>query len=184
MFSGLDIEITSLSDHPEIPEVIEDGATFLDNARKKARAVRDAGGLFSLADDSGLVVKALGGRPGVLSARYAGRQGDYAANNKKLIEEMRKVPDGERGAEFVCVMVLAAPDGREWNAEGRCEGVIIREARGRGGFGYDPLFLIPDKGKTMAELSPDEKNEISHRGRALGKMQKILIEILRNKAET
>lgn len=182
MFFGLAIELTSLLDYPDISEIVEDGVTFFDNARKKARAVRDTAGLFSLADDSGLVVRALGGRPGVTSARYAGRQGDYAANNKKLLEEMKNVPDGERDAEFVCSMVLAAPDGREWDVEGRCEGMIIREPRGgRGGFGYDPLFLIPDKGKTMAELSLEEKNEISHRGRAFREMRKILVEIFDGK---
>jgi XTP/dITP diphosphohydrolase len=179
MLSGLDIVVTSLVDHPEIPEIVEDGETFLENARKKARAVVEITGRMVLADDSGLVVRALGDAPGVNSARYAGRQGDNKANNEKLLGEMADVPDGERGAAFVCTMVLAGPGGEEWDVEGRCEGRIIREYRGSGGFGYDPLFYVPAEGLTMAELPMGRKNEISHRGRALRKMKKILIDILK-----
>lgn len=183
LLEGMDIAISSLGDHPEIPDVVEDGDTFLANARKKAGAVRDATGEWVLADDSGLVVPALNGAPGVKSARYGGGQGDYAANNRKLLMEMSGVPDGRRGAAFVCTIVLAAPDGREWNVEGRCEGVIIRNFRGAGGFGYDPLFFIPEEGKTMAELSTGRKNEISHRGRAFEQIKKILVEIFGKKGE-
>ena len=178
MLSGLDIAVTSLADHPKVPEIIEDGETFLENARKKARAVVEITGRMALADDSGLVVEALGGAPGVNSARYAGRQGDYKVNNEKLLEEMADVPDGERDAAFVCTMVLARPGGEEWDVEGRCEGEIIREYRGSGGFGYDPLFYVSEEGLTMAELPMGRKNEISHRGRALCKMKEILVDIL------
>lgn len=176
ILEGSDIQICSLLDFPNIPDVIEDGTTFLENAKKKADAARAGSGLWALADDSGLVVDALGGAPGVISARYAGRQGDYAANNRKLLEEMKNVPEGNRGAAFVCAMVLTAPDGREWSVEGRCDGVIARKPAGGGGFGYDPLFFIPEESKTMAELPMARKNEISHRGRALLKIREILIE--------
>lgn len=172
-------ELETLIDHPEIPDVVEDGETFLENAGKKARAAARETGEFALADDSGLVVDALGGEPGVNSARYAGKQGDYAANNKKLLEQIKGVPKEKRAAAFVCVMVLASPDGREWTVEGRCEGIIIDEPKGTGGFGYDPLFFVPTEGLTMAELAMERKNGLSHRGRALGKMQKILVEILK-----
>jgi XTP/dITP diphosphohydrolase len=181
MLSGLDVYVTSLADHPEVPEIIEDGQTFLENARKKARAVVEITGRMALADDSGLVVEALGGAPGVNSARYAGRQGDYKANNEKLLVEMADVPDGERGAAFVCTMVLARPGGEEWDVEGRCEGEIIREYRGSGGFGYDPLFYVPEEGLTMAELPMGRKNEISHRGKALARIKEILVDILGEK---
>lgn len=174
----MNIPISSLAEHPEILEVVEDGDTFLANAEKKARAARDVTGEWALADDSGLVVEALNGEPGVKSARYAGRQGDYAANNQKLLRALKTVPDGKRCAAFVCTMVLAAPDGREWHVEGRCEGIIISEFRGGGGFGYDPLFFVPEEGKTMAELSMERKNEISHRGQALKKMKEILVALL------
>lgn len=178
LLCGLDVDLSSLADHPGIGEIDEDGATFLDNARKKARTVAAAiPGAWALADDSGLVVDALGGAPGVHSARYAGRQGDYAANNQKLLLEMRSVPRGKRQAAFVCTMLLLAPDGREWVAEGRCEGEIGMELRGSMGFGFDPLFVVPGLGKTMAELPLEQKNRISHRGRALERIRKILIEI-------
>lgn len=183
LLEGLDVQISTLLDYPHIPEIVEDGTTFLDNARKKARTIAQKTGFFALADDSGLEVEALGGRPGVYSARYAGKQGDYAANNAKLLVEMKDVPDNRRNAAFVCVMVLFSPDGREWDVEGRCEGVIARDYAGSGGFGFDPLFFVPAEGKTMAELPMERKNEISHRGRALRKMKKILIEILNETGE-
>lgn len=175
---GLGVELTSLADHPEIGEIEERGETFLENARQKARAVAAAvPGALVLADDSGLVVDALGGAPGVRSARYAGQQGDSAANNEKLLREMRHVPAGQRLAAFVCTMVLVAPDGREWDVEGRCEGEIGTKLRGSMGFGFDPLFIVPGEGRTMAELPMARKNEISHRGRALRQIREILVEI-------
>jgi XTP/dITP diphosphohydrolase len=183
MLDSNGVEVTCLNDHPDIPEVKEDGKTFLENARKKAHAVAKATGCVTLADDSGLVVDALGGAPGVNSARYAGKQGDYAANNEKLLREMKDVPDGKRQAAFVCSMVLADPSGMDWYAEGRCEGIIGWEYRGTGGFGFDPLFYVPKEGATMAELPMDRKNAISHRGKALRKMKEILVEIIRKSEE-
>jgi len=183
LLEGMPVDVSSLADHPEVQDVVEDGATFIANARKKAREAAAATGCWALADDSGLVVVALGGAPGVMSARYAGSQGDYRANNEKLLRELSAVPDGKRQAAFVCAMVLASPDGREWGTEGRCEGEIIREHRGSGGFGYDPLFYVPSEGATMAELPMVRKNAISHRGRALMQMKEILVEILRESEE-
>jgi len=174
MLEGMDVTLSSLVDHPEVPDIPEDGATFLANARIKARAVCEITGLPALADDSGLAVEALDGAPGVSSARYAGKQGDYRANNEKLLKEMAGVPDGERQAAFVCFMVLALPGGAEYDVRGQCEGEITREYRGTGGFGFDPLFFVPAEGKTMAELPMGRKNEISHRGQALARMKEIL----------
>lgn len=177
LLAGLHIGITSLFEHPEIPDIVEDGVSFEENARKKARAVAHVTAGWALADDSGLVVDALGGKPGIYSARFAGKQGDYAANNAKLIEVMRDVPDEKRGAAFVCAMVLIAPDGKEWAVEGRCEGTILREPKGNRGFGYDPLFFISEEGRTMAELPSDRKNEISHRGKALKQIKKVFVDL-------
>lgn len=150
----------------EDPE--ETGTTFAENALIKARASVAACGAVSVADDSGLVVDALDGAPGVFSARYAGVHGDDAANNAKLLKNLAVVPEGARTARFVSVVALVWPDGRELVGEGTCEGVIGFEERGEHGFGYDPLFLPDDTpGKTMAELEPAEKNAISHRFHAL-----------------
>lgn len=179
LLEGMPVSLSDLADHLEVSPIVEDGETFLANAQKKARAVVKTTGLWALADDSGLVVAALGGAPGVISARYAGRDGDHAANNEKLLREMERIPAGVRQAAFVCAMVLAAPDGREWDVEERCEGEIAFEPRGKGGFGYDSLFYVANKGKTMAELTMDEKNAISHRGKALRHIKDILLEILR-----
>ncbi len=184
LVKGSPVAITSLADHPEVPQIVEDGATFLDNARKKAKAVVAATGSWALADDSGLAVEALGGAPGVMSARFAGVDGDHAANNAKLLEELQSVPEGKRQAAFVCCMVLAAPDGREWDVEERCAGEIAFDYAGTGGFGYDPLFFVPSHGKTMAELSMDEKNAISHRGKAFRRIRDVLLEILGEKKES
>lgn len=177
MLRGMGIKVTSLLDHPEIPEIDEDGTTFLENARKKARCVVEFTNKYALGDDSGLEVDALSGRPGVYSARYAGESHDYKANNDKLLREMRSVPDGMRQARFKCAMVLVSPEGKEWSVEGECMGQIGRDLRGVGGFGYDPLFYVTEKNRMMAELSMAEKNEISHRGRALSQMNDILVEI-------
>jgi XTP/dITP diphosphohydrolase len=178
LLEGMPVELASLADHPEVPRIVEDGDTFLANARKKAREVAQAAGQWALADDSGLAVDALGGAPGVISARYAGKDGDHAANNAKLLDEMKDVPAGKRQAAFICCMVLASPDGKEWDVEDRCEGEIAFELTGSGGFGYDPLFFVPQFGKTMAELTMDQKNSISHRGKALRHMKDVLLELL------
>ena len=147
--------------------VVEDGATFEANARIKARDLAPRAGLPALGDDSGLEVAALGGRPGVHSARYAGPGATDADKMKKLLDELCDVADGERTARFRCALALAWPDGRLIEAEGRCDGMIARAPRGRGGFGYDPLFIDPATGLTFAELPEEVKNEQSHRGRAL-----------------
>lgn len=152
----------------KMPPVVEDTGTFVGNARKKALALQavlppDA---WVLADDSGVCVDALGGAPGVESAYYAGPQSDPAANLRKLAEVMRDVPEGKRGARFVCVLLLRGPGGAEQIFEGRCEGMLGREPRGGKGFGYDPLFVPEGFACTYAEISESEKNAISHRGRA------------------
>ena len=183
LLKGMPILVSSLKDYPHAPKVVEDGDTFLENARKKAHDVARHTGRFALADDSGLTVDVLQGAPGVISARYAGKDGDAAANNKKLLRAMKKVPADARKAAFVCVMVLAAPDGREWYVEGRCDGTIGFEPKGEGGFGYDPLFIVEKFGRTMAELGMDEKNRISHRGRAMKHMKEILQDLLESKGE-
>jgi XTP/dITP diphosphohydrolase len=152
---------------PLVLTVDEDAPTFAGNAEKKARAALAVTGLSSLADDSGLEVDALDGAPGVLSARYAGPAQDDAANNAKLLAALERVPEGQRSARFRCALVLVTPDGGKLVREGTCEGSIGLEPRGSGGFGYDPLFLVGDSGRTMAELTAAEKNRISHRARAL-----------------
>jgi XTP/dITP diphosphohydrolase len=151
----------------EMPRVEETGSTFRDNALIKARAFSRWSNLPALADDSGLEVDALKGRPGVYSARYGGPELDDGERNLLLLSEMEKVPDEKRTARFVCVMALALPGGDEWTVRGECPGMITRHPSGREGFGYDPVFYLPEKGFTMAEISPGEKNRISHRARAL-----------------
>jgi XTP/dITP diphosphohydrolase len=170
MLAEYDIEVRSLDDFPDIGEIPEEGDTFEANALQKACTVARLSGLVAVADDSGLVVDALGGAPGVNSARYAGSHGDDAANNDKLLRELEHVPDEERSARFVCVMAACAPTGAQITARGEWEGRIIREERGEGGFGYDPLFLDPTDGKTGAELPKDVKNARSHRGKALHRL--------------
>jgi XTP/dITP diphosphohydrolase len=165
------------------PEVAETGATFSENALLKARAVAAWSGEWALADDSGLEVDALGGRPGVFSNRYAGPDASDADRNARLLAEMEGVPEAARTARFRCVAALAAPDGRAWTREGECRGRIARALRGTHGFGYDPLFLLPDRDLTMAELTPEEKSRVSHRGRALAAMRQVLQELTENAKE-
>lgn len=149
----------------------ETGATFEENARIKAVAGMKASGMPCIADDSGLEVFALDGLPGVMSARYAGGHGDDSANNEKLLRELENASD--RSARYVCVICMAFPNGHEIVARGECRGTILKEARGEGGFGYDPLFFFPQFGKTFAEITADEKNEVSHRKAALREFEKI-----------
>ncbi len=166
MLDTLGIEALSLADWPELPEPEETGATFMDNAQLKAAYYAKATGKNCLADDSGLEVEALAGAPGVLSARYAGGHGDDKENNALLLRNMADITD--RRCRFFCALALVAPDGRVLlAAEGACEGELLYAERGEGGFGYDPLFYSPQIGKTLAEATPDEKNAVSHRGRAL-----------------
>lgn len=162
------LEVRSLADFPELPVVDEDQPTFEGNARKKALEYAKGASCPALADDSGLCVEALNGAPGVHSARYA--PGDDSARVAKLLEAMREVPEARRGAAFRCVLCLAWPDGRTVVEEGLCEGAIAFAPRGEGGFGYDPVFLDPELGRTFAELTREEKTARSHRGRALAKM--------------
>jgi XTP/dITP diphosphohydrolase len=172
MLADLGIGVLSLNDYLGIPEIVEDGTNFLENALIKARAVAEATGEIVLADDSGLEVEALGGAPGIYSARYAGQDADDVRNIRKLLNDMKDVPPGKRGAAFLCVLVLYAPaDGRYEIFEGRWEGMIAKRPFGRGGFGYDPIFFIPDLGVTVAELSPELKNRISHRAQAIAKLK-------------
>jgi XTP/dITP diphosphohydrolase len=162
------VEVMSLQDIPGTPpEVVEDADTFAGNALKKASAVAQWAGMPALADDSGLVVQALGGDPGVHSSRYAGEDGNSEANMALLLERMDGVPESDRLAHFACVIVLASPDGRHWESAGRVDGLITFEKRGSGGFGYDPVFFYIPAYKTFAQMDPGEKNKISHRGRAL-----------------
>lgn len=159
-----------------LPDVDEDAPTFAGNARKKAASAAGASGLWSLADDSGLEVQHLGGAPGVHSARWAGKHGDDAANNAKLLRELDGVPPERRGARFVCALALARPDGEiDCVLEGQARGRILDAPRGTGGFGYDPLFLFdepdqPGSGRGFGELEPEEKGRISHRARALSQL--------------
>jgi XTP/dITP diphosphohydrolase len=174
ILEALDIMILYLDDVQGIPpEVVEDGKTFAANAEKKALAIAQWAGMPALADDSGLVVQALGGEPGVRSSRYGGEDGNSDANMALLLERMKEVPEFERLAHFACVLVLALPDGRTWQSGGRVDGLITFEKMGDGGFGYDPIFFYIPADRTFAQMGPDEKNRVSHRHRALeafGKM--------------
>jgi XTP/dITP diphosphohydrolase len=175
----LGIVLQDLSAWPNAPEVVEDGTTFEANARKKASEVARALGQWVLGEDSGLVVPALKGRPGVLSARYAGKQGDDDANNTRLLTELAALRPEQRGAYYVCTAAVANPQGEiQAESEGRCHGVLLLELRGTGGFGYDPLFLIPEYHRTFGELSPVVKHALSHRGRALALLRPALRRLL------
>jgi XTP/dITP diphosphohydrolase len=164
----------SLKEFPDIPKVVEDGATFAENALKKGKAAARATGKPVIADDSGLEVDLLGGRPGVRSARYAGEDATDSANNERLIREIAGFPEEERGAAFRCVVALCLPDGTCRTFTGSLNGILLTEPKGEGGFGYDPLFLIPEYGRTLAELPMEVKNAISHRGKALAALKEYL----------
>jgi XTP/dITP diphosphohydrolase len=163
---GAGVSLTGLAEFPGAPDVAETGATFADNALLKARAIAAFTGLPAVADDSGICADALNGMPGVLSARWSGRHGDDQANLDLLLAQLADIPDERRGAEFRCAAALVQPGGAEQVTEGVLRGRLIRARRGTGGFGYDPIF-VPDGGtQTTAELSPAQKDAISHRGRA------------------
>ncbi len=169
------LEIRSVDDFEGAPEVIEDADTFAGNARKKASELARALHSWVIADDSGLAVDALGGGPGVFSARYAGEPADDAANNQKLLRALASVPDDHRGAAFRCALALADPTGAiRLEAEGACRGRVTREPRGPGGFGYDPLFLIAEYHLSFGELSPLVKHQLSHRARAFAQLRRGL----------
>ncbi len=168
--------ILSLRDFPEIHEIVEDGRTFAENAVKKARTVARRTGRWALADDSGLAVDALQGRPGIFSSRYAGEGASDTEKIQKLLQEMASIPEGQRQARFICVMALSSPGGETQVAEGECAGRITLEPRGQEGFGYDPVFIVSEFDRTMAELSLEVKNRISHRAKALEKIRRVLAE--------
>jgi XTP/dITP diphosphohydrolase len=176
---GLGLRIYALSDFPDVPEIEEDGKSFTENALKKARFYSKYFGKLTIADDSGLEVEWLKGLPGIYSARYAGKGASARENNQKLLNEMEGISLSKRGARFKCVMAMVSPDGREAIAEGSCKGRIGFEEKGRRGFGYDPFFILPKYGKTMAELSLEEKNKISHRGKALRKLRRRIVALMR-----
>lgn len=162
-----DLEIIPVSEYRDVPEIIEDADTFSGNALKKARIIRDFTGEISLADDSGLVVDALNGEPGVYSARYGGENLTDRDRYILLLDKMKGIEKEKRTARFICAIAMALPDGREFVKEGKCEGLITCDPAGSGGFGYDPVFFIPESGATMAEITLAEKNRISHRANAL-----------------
>jgi XTP/dITP diphosphohydrolase len=185
LIAGFGIEIKSLKDFGPIPMVEEDGATFEDNAYKKASFTAKVLGVPALADDSGLMVGALGGMPGVRSARYAGEGATDRENNHKLLEMMKDVE--ERDASFMCTIAIAVPAGPALIYEGRCDGNITREPMGDNGFGYDPLFYFPPLKKTFAQMGSEEKNHVSHRGKAMAELRsefdKVLIWLRQRLAE-
>jgi XTP/dITP diphosphohydrolase len=173
----LPLKIFALKDLTDPLTVLEDGATFEANARKKARTLAEFSGLLTLADDSGLQVDALGGAPGIFSARYAGEHGDDEQNNKKLLRELETVPDNKRTARFICALALCAPRAdkmNDWIVREGCEGRIARAPSGSNGFGYDPLFFFPPFNKTFGEMDRDCKATVSHRGKALAKLAKAI----------
>ncbi len=174
MLRDLDIEVLSLQSFPDVSEVEEDGLTFHENALKKAREVSLQTRETVLADDSGLEVDVLGKEPGIHSARYSGTQATDETNNRKLLRNLKEVPKEKREAAFRCVLVLYRPDGQSESFEGAWRGEILFEPRGNMGFGYDPLFFDPQQGMTAAELPPEIKNRISHRGRAFAKFREWL----------
>lgn len=168
------IEVLSLQDIADWEDVEESGVTFADNAALKARAAVKKTGLIALADDSGLEVDALKGAPGVYSARFAGEPKDDERNNDKLLQQLESISDDKRTARFRCALMLVTPEGEEFLTEGTVEGQILRQRRGQDGFGYDPLFYVPEYARTMAELTLTEKNSLSHRAQAFRKVIPIL----------
>lgn len=175
ILGDLGMEVLSLKDAGISVEIIEDGNSFAENAMIKAKTIHDLTGELVLADDSGLEIDALDGEPGIYSARYMGENTSYRIKNRRLIERLSGVPDQERTARFVCAIAAVFPDGRTAQASGVMEGVIGYEERGANGFGYDPIFYLPDYGCSSAELSMAEKNKISHRGKALKAIKKELV---------
>jgi XTP/dITP diphosphohydrolase len=175
LLSDLGMTVRSLAEFPQAPVVVEDGTTCEANAIKKAKVIADYTGLIAVADDTGLEVDALGGRPGVHAARYAGAQVSYEDNWRKLLRELDGVPLEQRGARFLTVVAIASPSRQQVDTvEGVLNGVIATSPAGTGGFGYDPVFFVPELRKTLAELMPSEKNRISHRAQAFAKAKAVL----------
>ncbi|CAI4031891.1 dITP/XTP pyrophosphatase [Nitrospira tepida] len=176
LLQDLGVRIRTIGDFPGAPDVVEDGTTCEANAIKKAQSAARFTGLPAIADDTGLEVAALDGRPGVYAARYAGESATYEDNWRKLLRELNGVPVSRRQARFVTAAAIAYPDGRVQMALGTLDGVITEQPRGTGGFGYDPVFLVPEKEKTLAEMTPEEKNQVSHRARAFQRAKELLQE--------
>lgn len=174
ILSDLGMEILSMKEAGVSMDIVEDGTTFEENARIKARAVQKATGALVLADDSGLAVDYLNGEPGVYSARYMGEDTSYVIKNKSIIDRLKGIEGSARSARFCCAIAAVFPDGSEAVTEGIIEGVIAESPSGEGGFGYDPIFYLPERGMTTAELSAEEKNAVSHRGNALRKMKPLI----------
>jgi XTP/dITP diphosphohydrolase len=175
--SQLPLEVVSLQSLRSHPAVVEDGATFEENALKKARTLAETSGLLTLADDSGLEVDALDGAPGIYSARYAGKESNDQKNNEKLLDELRQAPEAQRAARFVCALALCDPENgamKHWTVRDTCEGRIAFAPKGSNGFGYDPLFFYPPLGKTFGEIDRATKATVSHRGKALKKLAALL----------
>ena len=172
------VELISIDQFPDLIEVEETGATFEENSLLKARYTSQATGLAAIADDSGLCVDALDGGPGILSARWAGKHGDDQANLQKVLDQLKVVPDEKRGAHFLCVTSLVLPDGRERVAEGRFEGSILRAAIGTNGFGYDPIFQPEGMAISSAQMSAEDKDLVSHRGKSLRSIAPQVIQLL------
>ena len=177
LLGDLGVTIRTLDEFPDAPDVVEDGDTCEANAVKKARAIAEFTGLPAVADDTGLEVDALGGQPGVYAARYAGEDATYEDNCRKLLQDLMGVPREQRTARFLTIAAIALPSGGIRVAQGTLEGAIAEEASGTLGFGYDPVFLIPELGKTLAQLSADQKNRISHRAKAFTQAKGLLREM-------
>ena len=175
-----EIDLVGLDQFPNLPDVVEDGATFEENALKKAREMSLATGIPAIADDSGLCIDALGGDPGIFSARWAGTHGDDAANTAKVLEQLRNTPDSERSAHFTCVAALYLPDGRSHCEEAHFDGWILRTPVGEYGFGYDPIFRPDGHELSSAQMSAEEKDAISHRGKSLRAIAPHVITLLKS----
>ncbi len=171
-----DFDILSMEDAGISIDIIEDGKTFIENAIKKASEIAKISGKIALADDSGLEIDFLNGTPGIHSARYLGENTPYVEKNNHILHEMENVPEQQRTARFVCAIAAVFPNGKIITAQDTIEGRIAFESKGTNGFGYDPIFFVPELGKTTAELSPEQKNAISHRGKALQKMKQLLLQ--------
>jgi XTP/dITP diphosphohydrolase len=179
LLADLPITLIDVGQLPDVPEIAEEGRTFLDNAGAKAQGVARATKQWTLAEDSGLVVPALNGEPGVDSAIYAGKHGDDAANNAKLLSRIASLPEDQRGAYYICVAVLSDPEGKLVAVtEGRCHGRIVTAPQGTQGFGYDPLFLIPEYHQTFGELHPVVKAALSHRAKAITSLRPAIVQYL------
>lgn len=181
MLAGMNIELVSLNHFESLPEIVEDGQTYLENALKKAKIISEFTGETVLADDSGLQVDVLGGEPGIYSARYAGEGATDEDNNVKLLAKLKDVPQELRTASFFCALALYHQDGHYDAFEAQWQGRIIDERRGTNGFGYDPIFISPELNKTAAELPPEVKNKISHRGQAFAKLKSHLSKDVKSK---